>query len=78
MPAQYHVVKAADVILETQTRHLECYLDLQADGTLKEMAGITEYAGRVVNQPTAEFIIHRYERMATVVTQVQMSCLYHD
>lgn len=61
------------MILESQTRSLEKYHNLGPDGTLQEAGGITEYAGRVVNQSTAKFLIRQYTGRAASVTQIQLS-----
>ncbi|KAJ7582041.1 hypothetical protein C8J56DRAFT_1168107 [Mycena floridula] len=57
----YHLLKAADLILESQLRSQEKSYDLLEDGTLQEKVKVTKYRGRVINQPTARFLIYQYE-----------------
>ncbi|KAJ7582053.1 hypothetical protein C8J56DRAFT_956750 [Mycena floridula] len=60
----YHILEAADLILESQIMSHEIFHDLQPDGTLQQTGRIRDYTGRVVNQPTAGFLIRQYEEMA--------------
>ncbi|KAJ7576498.1 hypothetical protein C8J56DRAFT_973092 [Mycena floridula] len=70
----YHVLKAGDLILESQLRTARTHFDLQEDGTFGPMLTVTDYTGRV-SQSNSHVLIRRYEEAVNLHWTRDLDCL---